>query len=374
MTTNVFEEAVQPVVDVLAGAPRRRPGDSWRPVDLSVVLDDSYEQPRPTIGHVAGAEVGMFYPGRINALFGDSGGGKTWYALYVMSQEMLLGRDVVLVDYEDHPVSQVARLEQIGVPRETILRHLIYIQPNEKWSQVSERALLESLADRDVAIAVLDSTGEALAVDGVSPNADEEVARWFRGSARTLAQTGAAVVLLDHVVKSRESNRNVEFASGSQRKRAAVNGAAYFLKVISAPSKSSDGEFEMWTRKCRFGWRKHDTVACHVSMTNTDDGGVMFTVRQHDESSQPTKKVRKTWYMEAISRELKLAGAAMSKREILKAVGKTHLFTSEALETLLAEGFLTETSGPRNARMFTLVKEFTQAADEAGIEATGNPF
>ena len=368
-TTNVFEEAAQPVADALV-APRRRPGDSWRPVDLSVVLSSDYEQPRPTVGHVTGADVGMFYPGRINAVFGDSGGGKTWYALYVMAQEMLMGRDVLLVDYEDHPISQVARLEQIGVPRETILEHFIYIQPNEKWSQSSERALLESLADRDVAIAVLDSTGEALAVDGVSPNADEEVARWFRGSSRCLAQTGAAVVLLDHVVKSRDSGRNSEFASGSQRKRAAINGAAYFLDVIDAPSKTSDGRLVLWVRKCRFGWRQHNKKACDVLMANTDDGGVLFTVRVPAEAGASSTP-EYTWYMARVSQELKARGTSMSKRAIRDAVGKTEKYTDAAIESLLRRGYITEAPGPRNARLFTLVKEYSEDAAALGDD---NPF
>ena len=98
-------------------------------------------------------------------------------------------------------------------------------------------------------ISVVEPTGEALAVDAVRPNADDEVAKWFRGCARYLAnEVGAAVVLLDHVIKSRESSRNSDFASGSHRKRAAVNGAAHLLEVIQVPMRDSVGSFKLVTK------------------------------------------------------------------------------------------------------------------------------
>lgn len=349
---------------------RRRPGDSWRPVDLSVVLAEGYEPPMPEVGCVSGAEICLFYRGRINALFGDSGGGKTWFALHVMAQHIDAGQDVILVDYEDHPASQVARLEQMGVAREAILDHLIYIQPSEKWSTSGERALAEALAGRDVAVAVLDSTGEALAVDGVSPNADEEVAKWFRGTARFLSGLNAAVVLLDHTVKSRENARNTEFASGSQRKRAAINGAAYFLDVISAPSKTTDGHFKLLTRKDRFGWRKHGSVACEVRMENIGDAKVRFAVSQPAETSTPTGQFRPTWYMKAVSDFLATADGPKSKAAIIKGVGRKSAFVSAAIDRLAEEGFVSITDGPRGAKLVSWLKSYV---DSDG-DTDENPF
>lgn len=350
---------------------RTRPGDSWRPVDLAAVLASDYEKPRPTIGKVNGSDVAMFYPARINAIFGDSGGGKTWYALYVMSEQMREGRDVILVDYEDSPDSAVARLEQIGVSQRDILRHLIYIQPTEKWTPVAERVLDEALAGRDVAIVTLDSTGEALAVDGVSPNADEEVARWFRGAARYFSKNiGAAVILLDHTTKSRENGRSTDFAIGSQRKRAAINGAAYHLEVVTAPSKCSDGRFKLFTRKCRFGWRKHGAVACEVVMENHGDSDeVRFVVSQPSETSTPTGKLRPTWYMARVSEFLQEADAPLSKSAIAKAVGRKAPMVAVAIEQLIEEGFCSASDGPRNARLISFVKLYEESQDK-----DANPF
>jgi len=377
-TADVFElETGAPAVAVKqVVSERARPGDSWRPVDLGAVFAADYVKPRPEVGKVDGSDVAMFYPGRINTIFGDSGGGKTWYALHVMGEEMRAGRDVVLIDYEDSPDSAVARLEQIGVSQRDIMKHLVYIQPNEKWSVSAERTLREVLAGRDISMVTLDSTGEALAVDGISPNADEEVAMWFRGSARFFSkEIGAAVILLDHVVKSQESGRNSEFASGSGRKRAAINGAAYFLKVVEAPSKTTNGLFRLVTRKCRFGWRQHGSIACEVTMENTGkDDGVKFVVSQPAETSTPKGTFRPTWYMERVSQLLSTETEPLSKSAITRTIGKKAQHVRLAVDMLVEEGYCSLVEGPRGAHLVQFVKLYQEApADIQGSQAD-NPF
>jgi len=374
---DVFElETSAPVEVQRTTSERLRPGDSWKPVDLSVVLAADYVKPRPMVGTVEGSDIAMFYPGRINTIFGDSGGGKTWYALYIMSEQMRAGHDVVLVDYEDSPDSAIARLEQVGVSQREILRHLIYIQPNEKWSLSAERTLREAFADRDISMVTLDSTGEALAVDGISPNADEEVAMWFRGSARFFSkEIGAAVILLDHVVKSQEAGRNSEFASGSGRKRAAINGAAYFLKVVEAPSKTTNGLFRLVTRKCRFGWRQHGSIACDVTMENTGVGdNVKFTVTQPSSTSTPSGRLRPTWYMERVSEFLAAEKVPMSKNAIITSIGRKKTMSAVAIQLLLDEGFCTMSEGQRNAKLITLVKPYKEVQADVQGDPLDNPF
>jgi RecA/RadA recombinase len=300
----------------------KKAGLTWRPVDLAAVLESGYEPPRPSVCLVAGSEFGLFYSGRINGLFGDSGGGKTWVALHAIKEAIEAGNDAVLVDYEDHPAAAVSRLEAIGVSRKALLKHLIYIQPQERWNAVAEKNLVEGLAGRRIAIAVIDSTGEGMALDGVNPNADDEVARWFRGAARTLAAMGAAVVLIDHVPKMQAGSRNTDFASGSQRKRAAINGAAYYLEVVVAPSRDTDGKFKLITRKCRFGWRKHGTIACEVEMKNREDNSIEFTISQPDK--REVSSFRPTWTMQKLSEWLEKMGQPVSWRAAREApVGKS---------------------------------------------------
>jgi hypothetical protein len=356
---------------------KRKQGETWRSVDLAAVLADGYEPPRPTVCMVEGSEYGLFYPGRINAIFGDSGGGKTWVALWAIKEAIANNKDAVLVDYEDHPAAAVARLEALGVSRKSLLKHLIYIQPQERWDKLAERNLLECLTDRDVYVAIIDSTGEGMAIDGVNPNADDEVARWFRGVARTLAATGAAVVLIDHVPKVQQGGRNVDFASGSHRKRAAVNGAAYLLEVIIAPSRESNGRFKLGTKKCRFGCRRHGTIACVVEMNNEEDGSIEFTMVQPEQ--RETVAFRPTWTMEKLSQWLEKMGQPVSWRQareapVGKAGGKADRHTVDAaLACLRDDGYIDWPKGkPMEHRM-----SYTAANDPKNperVETSDEPF
>jgi len=327
----------------------RRPGESWLPVDLEAVIAGGFEPPRPDVCMVAGSEYGLFYAGRINAIFGDSGGGKTWVALWAIKETIERGNDAVLIDYEDHPAATVSRLEALGLSRKLIFKHLVYVQPQERWNPLAEKNLLSGLVGRNVKVAIIDSTGEGMALDGVNPNADDEVARWFRGAARTLADRGAAVGLIDHVPKEQQNGRNVNFASGSQRKRAAVNGAAYYLEVVSAPSRDADGKFKLSTRKCRFGWRKHGTIACEVEMKNREDGSIEFTIVQPEKREVST--FRPTWTMEKLSQWLEKIGQPVSWRQareapVGKAGGKADRNTIDAaLACLRDDGFVSWPKG-----------------------------
>lgn len=204
----------------------------------------------------------------------------------------------------------------------------------------------------------------------------DEIAKWFRGCARFLAnEIGAAVVLLDHVVKSREQSRNSDFASGSHRKRAAVNGSAYFLDVVLAPSRDSDGSFKLFTRKCRFGWRKHGSIACEVSMKNKVDFQIDFDVKavagvQRTASGKPMF----TWYMEKVSEFLESVTEPTSKTKIVAGVKKNERLTTTAIATLVEEGYCKIQPGLRGAHLVTSIKPYRQNTDKPIDDPAINPF
>lgn len=344
-------------------------GSSWRQIDLTDLLRSDYKKPRPTIGEVENSEVdglilGLFYPGKINTVFGDSGGGKSWLSLWVIAEQMMRGRDAILIDYEDSATTHIGRLRQMGVSDETIAKHFIYIQPNEKWDRASQAALEATLEGRNPTVAVIDSFGEALGVDGFSANADEEVATWMRGTARYLAERGLCVVLLDHTVKSIASARSTDFASGTQRKRASISGAAYFLKVIAAASRWADGHLQLISRKCRHGWWPKDNVAADVFITNFPNSGVKIVAKKPIDTAVKPKAFRPTVYMQRISDYLQGEREARSKTQIVEAVGGKFNAVSAAIGRLVSEGYCTSEVGPRNASLITLVKPYSETSDE----------
>ena len=183
----------------------------------------------------------------------------------------------------------------------------------------------------------------------------------------------APSALLDHVVKSKEASRNSDFASGSHRKRAAINGAAYFLDVIHAPSRDHDGTFKLLTRKCRFGWRKHGTIACEVSMKNKADFQIDFAVTaQPDIQRTASGKPIFTWYMEKVSEFLESVAGPTSKNKIVLGVNKNSRLTTTAIGTLVEQGYCKIQQGSRGAHLISLVKPYRREAPPE--DSSKNPF
>jgi hypothetical protein len=80
---------------------------------------------------------------------------------------------------------------------------------------------------------------------GLSINAPEDAAQWFRTVARkfqvkpTKTYDGPAIVELDHVVKSRDDRNG--WAIGSQHKKAGIKGAAYQVEAVKKFGKGLTG-------------------------------------------------------------------------------------------------------------------------------------
>lgn len=344
---------------------------SWTPVDLAQVATAEYQIPMPIIGHVRNSTVGLFYAGKINTVFGDSGSGKSLFSLHLMAEEMKLGHDVLLVDYEDDPATHIGRLRQLGVSFETILKHFIFIQPEETWGADARARIDAATRGRDISIAIVDSLGESMACDGLSGNEDREVAKWMRGVPKVLAATGAAVILLDHVVKSTATSRNSSFASGSHRKRASLGGVAFFVDVIRAPSKNNPGHVRLISRKDRHGHWPKDQPACDIFIRNGEAGAIEVDVVRADPNT--SEKFRPTYYMEKVSKLLAEETEPMSKNQIALALGGKKDAIGIAIDRLVEDGYCTSATGPRNAQLITFVKTYSQGSDPVPPTTT-DPF
>jgi hypothetical protein len=199
----------------------------------------------------------LFYPGRVNALFGESGDGKTFNAQATACQELEAGNHVLWVDYEDTDVGTVGRLLDLGADPERVKTHFHYFNPTEPFGLVAKAAFeeilraLDNLSDsEEPTLVVIDSVGEAMSIDGTKPNDDDAVARWMRTVCRWIANLGPAVVFIDHTPKNRD---NPLHPIGSQRKRAAVTGAAYLVESIRPFGLGREGRSKLTCAKDRLG-------------------------------------------------------------------------------------------------------------------------
>lgn len=242
----------------------------WSDVALGSLLDDleagTLALPVPTVGWLDDGSAGLFYPGRVNGLAGESGGGKSWIALKVGLEQMRLGQHFYYLDWEDSPTLALLRLVGVLGADPALLRSAFHYLHPSKHDDQGIAALVERVAATPGALVVLDSTGESIASAGLNQNHDEEVAEWFAALADPLAeQGGACVVLLDHMAKSEDGGL---WPIGSQRKRAAITGAQYIAEVAKAFSRTADGLVTLKVAKDRHGARQARSIASYVHFTH----------------------------------------------------------------------------------------------------------
>jgi len=285
-------------------------GAGWAFVDLGAILDGSYDPPVPTMG-LRTDGTGLLYPGRVHSFSGEPGGGKTWLGLHHVAEVLADGGTAGMIDYEDTPAAIVARLVALGVDQVSIRERFHYVSPDG----AVDRDTVERLVALALDLWLIDSVGEALAVEGLSPNADDEVAQWYRRLPRPLAAGGAAVELLDHVAKDRETRGS--WAIGSQRKLAAIDGAAYVVDVVKAPTKDEDGQLKIKCAKDRHGTHRRSHVVAEVAIVNGEGDGVTVVVNRPTDNFRPTNLMERisTWMRK---RELE---APFSKNAITKDPG-----------------------------------------------------
>lgn len=247
----------------------------WTPVDLGGLVRDiaagAWEPAVPTVGRLfaPGAEncPGLFYPGEVNSIHGDPDCGKTWTALICCAQEMLAGRTALFIDYEDGPRRSVPRLmHSLHVPAEVVEERFIYLNPEEPLTKEHLTRLTGWLESARPSLVVIDSVGEALALEGRNEADGGEVAMWFRLLPRTIADMGACVVVLDHLPK--DAGGKALWPIGSQRKRAVIRGASYLQHVVKPFSAEQAGYAVLTVAKDKPATRTQGEDAAHLQVGN----------------------------------------------------------------------------------------------------------
>lgn len=353
---------------------------SWTPVDLGPYLDGTWSPPEPTLLERTDG-ICLLYPGLVHDFHGESESGKSLLAQGLAAQQLAAGLAVLYVDFESDAGQVAARLLALGATREQLREHLVYVRPEASPYALVEQPAWVELLSQPFALVVLDGVTDALGQFGAASKDNDDIATWHRLVPRTLAvRTGAAVLLVDHVVKSTEGRGR--FAIGGQTKMAAIDGASYLVEVEAPLGKGLAGVVVLRVGKDRPGtirphcgtWRALDRTqeAARVTVDSTGSDGL---IRMHVEP--PTTKVgepeddkpfRPTGVMEKVSRLLELRHEPISARELLRTYkgdgGKARdSIVYDAVNLLVAESYLVEQTGPRNARMLRSAAVYRQHAD-----------
>jgi KaiC/GvpD/RAD55 family RecA-like ATPase len=330
-------------------------GSSFDRIDLGEVVNGNYTQPVPEVLERSDGRH-LFYRGCINGIHGDSGTGKGWVICHAITQVILTGERAMLIDLEDVPSSIVSRLRLLGLTDAQIVEGLDYRRPTEAFGDAAVAHLVADITAGGHALVVLDSLGEAFALSGINEDKDAEVGPWLRAVARPLADTGTAVVLVDHSTKAAD---NALHPSGSKRKRAAIGGASYLLEAVRPLKKGAGGRLRLTCAKDRHGNYARKEVAADLVLAPHDGIGPML-VELYAPDPTPagtSAEVEVLLLAQKMIRVVKNSTTPMSKATLKASVSGRTEKRRAALEHAVNSGSLAIETGDRGAHLLRFVRD-----------------
>ena len=357
---------------------------SWRFEDLTQLASGVELPPTLTVFQREDGQ-GLFYRGAVNDLHGEPGCGKSMIAQIAVAQELKSSHDVIYIDYEDSARNVVKRLLLLGVTGEQIVAHFHYVRPSAKPSSpTSLDGWRETLDYADTAtLTVIDGVTSCLAYAGLDSNSGDDIAAWYNTMPRLISACGPAVVLIDHVVKSKD-NRG-RYAGGSMQKLALIDGISYSVNMTKPVGKGVRGTIVIKSGKdriseieehCAVSWSSngsHLREAARIEINSTDPKLMRVTIARpnmmpSDETTRQRGLERPTGLMEKISRIVENAPEEPNQTEIIEllkddgsSARKTTVLT--AINRLLEGEWISNRSGRNNRNIYASVRPYRQMND-----------
>lgn len=356
---------------------------SWRFEDLTQLASGVELPPTPTVFQREDGQ-GLFYRGAVNDLHGEPGCGKSMIAQIAAAQELKSSHDVIYIDYEDSARNVVKRLLLLGVTGEQIVAHFHYVRPSAKPSSpTSLDGWRETLQYADTAtLAIVDGVTSCLAYAGLDSNSGDDIAAWYNTMPRPISACGPAVVLIDHVVKSKD-NRG-RYAGGSMQKLALIDGISYSVDMTKPVGKGVRGTIVIKSGKdriseieehCAVNWSNgsHLREAARIGINSTNPKLMHVTIARPNmmpSEDRQTKRddFRPTGLMEKISQLVENAIEEPSQSELFDALksdgsGAKTAIMSKAIRLLLEEGYVTNRASRHNRACYRSARPYRQIDD-----------
>ena len=356
---------------------------SWQFEDLAQLASGVELPPTPTVFQREDGQ-GLFYRGAVNDLHGEPGCGKSMIAQIATAQELKADRDVIYIDYEDSARNVVKRLLLLGVSGEQIIGHLHYVRPSAKPSSpTSLDGWRETLDYADTAtLAIIDGVTSCLAYAGLDSNSGDDIAAWYNTMPRLISACGPAVVLIDHVVKSKD-NRG-RYAGGSMQKLALIDGISYSVDMTKPVGKGVRGTIVIKSGKdriseieehCAVNWSSdgsHLREAARIEINSTDPKLMRVTIARPNmmpSDTESAKRFRATGLMEKISTIIQDSGE-ISFNQLMHELkddgsGARRGTVKESVTTLCEEEYLSKRSGANNTIIYSSNRPYRQVDDPA---------
>ncbi len=319
----------------------------WQPIDLTAVLDGTWQAPAPTVGRRSDG-VGLFYPGKVHTVSSESEAGKTWFALSAVTDELAAGHHVAYLDFEDDEGGIAGRLLAMQNSPEVIRSRFHYLRPTEPLGNgIHLDDLRATVTGSAPTLAIIDGITEAMTLHGLNPIDNKDVAAFGRILPRRIANLGPAVACLDHVTKSIEGRGR--YAIGAVHKLNGLDGAAYILESRTPFGIGLTGRSTVKIAKDRPGQLRRHGLPSSGGMVWYGD----LSITSHDErfaevevkapATRQPEPFRPTHVMAKIAASLGEHGE-LSGRQIQTLVGGKAATLRDAISLLQIEGYVSNKS------------------------------
>jgi hypothetical protein len=296
----------------------------------------------------------------VHLVYGEPKSSKGWLVLAACMEQIGLGEPVLYVDFEDSATGVVGRLRDLGATDEQI-GLFTYIRPDTP----ADPEVVSNIPGIGASLVILDGVTEAMTLHGLDLKDNADVARFVELLPRPLARMGAAVVLVDHVVK--DAGGRGRYAIGAQHKLAGIDGAAYSIETIRPFGRGMTGLSRLTVTKDRPGYVRPNAYlgkgAGDVHLVSSpEDGSVRVRIEPAAGAEQREDGWRPTYLMERVSRYVETSGEQTLNALRRDVTGKGE-YVSAAAQQLIAEGYLARRDGPRGSALVSSVKPYRESEE-----------
>lgn len=318
---------------------------------LQEILNGTAKQIRPDM--VSFEDSHLLYAGKIHSIAGESGSGKSIFAMHSAIDVLRGGGVVFYFDIETQMLDNLQRMLEFGAQPDELNRYYLEHPTQAAGAEIGYicSAIEQVVLTGAQVLVVIDSAGEAISLQGGKQDSDEDVANWMRAVPRPLAEAGAAVLLIDHVVKANGNGGG--FAIGSQRKRAAID-VQFILESVERFERGRAGHANISVSKDRYGYLSQR--GCLAELHVEPDNGVSHTSLERGKQTASNDYAEVV--MEKVSQFIESSVEPPSTKKIKDGIGGDNKLVEKALKRLIGGGYVSTEPGARNARLHTSVKPF----------------
>lgn len=358
----------------------------WRPVAVLDRLDDLDAAPIEAPLWIRSDGAGLLYRRATHSISGDGGHGKSLVGLAACLDVVRHGGRAAFLDMgEDVYETTAKRLVQIGARDEDLAR-IYWAGIDRTWDGPADRLDWLAFLDDQWDLVVIDSVAMSLGLWGYQANDNDGVTEWWRLVPDAIAKrTGAAVLVLDHVVKNKDNRGRGPIGAAAKLNR--VSGVQYQLDVVGRGFEvGGRGAIVLRVTKDRHGTVKgaadrsaragRDPVAAVLTIDTTRQDAPTIELDPLDlvPDIDPTAGDRLAEVMAQVSAHLASDDRPQGVEAIRQAVGRKKAIVVEALRRLVDDGYVRESAGAKNARLHAHIRPYPDpgpAVSEGGTSGGG---